>query len=127
MIDELKEERQVYSMVMDNVGHNPNNLAQRCHEFVKPTGSYVFIGGSGQSAGHMARSMLLPQVLGGCQRSVSMFITASTQEDQELVAYWLSEGKLQTILEKTFAFDEAIDAILHLKKGSSRGKITIEV
>ncbi|KAK5991883.1 Zinc-type alcohol dehydrogenase-like protein C16A3.02c [Cladobotryum mycophilum] len=129
VVEHLKKNGQVYKLAVDNVGNAPSNLYELSKDFLLPEGTFVLVGSSPtiKSTASVARSMLLPSFLGGGKNKFVMYLTKNNHDDLNQVAQWLGEGKIKTIIDSTFEFDEALKAFTHLKKGSSGGKIIVHV
>jgi NADPH:quinone reductase-like Zn-dependent oxidoreductase len=39
----------------------------------------------------------------------------------------LESGKLNPVVDKTYSFEEAVDALVYLSRGRARGKVVIQV
>ncbi|OJI95984.1 hypothetical protein ASPVEDRAFT_119340 [Aspergillus versicolor CBS 583.65] len=125
----LEAEGQVYDLVVDNVGSSPKDFFSTTPKFLKPEGPYIAVGATASldTAKTFAQGLLWPTFLGGTPRKFVPFFTKNVHEDYEQLARWLAEGKIATIIESTFEFEQAIEALQHLKKGSSSGKVLVHV
>ncbi|KAH6880781.1 hypothetical protein B0T10DRAFT_143222 [Thelonectria olida] len=129
VLDELKKKGQVHSLIVDNVGNSPPNLYASSHNFLLPKGKYVFVGGaiSTSSVTSLAKSLLLPGFLGGGKRKFVTFNAHPNRHALEQVVQWLVAGKLRTVVDSVYNFEEADKAFEHLKKGASAGKVIVRV
>jgi NADPH:quinone reductase-like Zn-dependent oxidoreductase len=129
VLEELKKKGQVHSLIVDNVGNSPPNLYASSHNFLLPKGKYVFVGGaiSSGSVMSLAKSLLLPGFLGGGKRKFIAFSVHSNRHALEQVVQWMVEGKLKTVVDSVYNFEEADKAFEHLKKGASAGKVIVRV
>ncbi|KAH7157330.1 hypothetical protein B0J13DRAFT_581543 [Dactylonectria estremocensis] len=125
----LKQEGQVYSLAVDNVGCAPADLHAASHHFLRPGGPFVFVGGAVTcgSARSLARSVLLPAWLGGGKRRFVGFNVYNDQKALETVVGWMAEGKVRTVVDSVFEFADVAKAYEKLRKGSSGGKIIVRV
>ena len=116
-------------VIMDNVGNSPTDLYRRCDKILTEAGAYVFIGGriSPGSVVNMASSLLRPGWLGGQRRKFVAAVTRTVEEDARQIAEWMSEGKYKTLVDSTFAFEEAKEAFERLKTDQCRGKVIVRV
>jgi len=55
------------------------------------------------------------------------FWPAPNPKDLQQVVDWVKEGKIKTIIDQKFSFEDAIMAIGKLKSGRAKGKIVIDV
>lgn len=129
IITELEAEGQVYDLVVDNVGNSPKNFFATTPGFLRSAGHYIAVGGSPtlQTVQNMTKGLLWPSFLGGTPRKFVPFFTKNVREDYEQLASWLADGTLTTTIDSTFEFEQVIEALQHLKKGSSAGKIIVHV
>ncbi|KAF4446887.1 hypothetical protein F53441_9518 [Fusarium austroafricanum] len=129
VISELQKRGQVFSHCVDNVGDAPPNLYATSNDFLLPGSNFVFVGGhiSAKSFLSLTTSMARPGFLGGVKSKFVTYATANKQKDLDQLRDWMVEGKVKTVIDATFSFDEVDKAIEHLKKGSSGGKVIIRV
>lgn len=128
VVQGLTQRGQVYSLCVDNVGDSPANLYASSHNFLQPDGKYVFVGGhvSASSAMSLGPSLLLPSFLGGGKRKFIGYLTANSRKDLESLRDLLVEGRVKTVVDSVFEFDQVPQAFEHLKKGLG-GKIIVRV
>ncbi|KAF5024357.1 hypothetical protein F66182_3544 [Fusarium sp. NRRL 66182] len=129
VLAELKKRGRVFSHCVDNVGDAPPNLYASSNDFLVPGSSFVFVGGhvSAKSLLSLSTNLVRPGFLGGVKSKFVTYTTANKHQDLEQLRDWLVEGKVKTVIDSEFSFDEADKAIEHLKKGSSGGKIIVRV
>lgn len=127
VITELRNKGQIFDHAVDNV--SPGKLYAVCHEFLKPGAVFVGVGGDFNfgSLLSLGKGLALPGFLGGGKRKYGHYLTKNVREDFEQLAQWAGDGKLETIIESVFNFDQAVDAYDLLKKGSASGKIVVRV
>jgi NADPH:quinone reductase-like Zn-dependent oxidoreductase len=75
----------------------------------------------------MTKGLLWPSFLGGTPRKFVPYFTKSVREDYEQLASWLADGTITTTIDSTFEFEQVIEALKHLKEGSSVGKVIVHV
>lgn len=129
VIAELRRRGETFHLAIDNVGNSPPNLYAQSHHFLQPSGRFTHVGGavSCSSFTSLLRSLALPKFLGGGRRPFSVFNFQDKRADLVQLVQWLAEGKLKTIIDKTFSFEEVPQAFEYLRKGSSAGKVIIQV
>lgn len=129
IVTELKSEGQVYDLVVDNVGSSPKDFFSMTPGFLKPDGHFIAVGGSAslQTAKNIAKGLLWPSFLGGTPRKFVPYFTKNSHEDYEQLVKWLTDGTITTAIESTFEFEQVIEAVQHLRKGSSAGKVIVHV
>ncbi|OLN97050.1 Zinc-type alcohol dehydrogenase-like protein C16A3.02c 2 [Colletotrichum chlorophyti] len=129
VVARLQSAGKVFSLVVDNVGNSPPNLYKASDEFLLPDGRFHFVGGAFSFA--QLRSLLpaasLPGFLGGAKHKFEPFMTKNSLEDLAQVAAWMAEGKVKSVIDSTYEFEDAVKAYEKLQEGSSAGKIAVRV
>ncbi|EEY20400.1 reticulon-4-interacting protein [Verticillium alfalfae VaMs.102] len=125
----LREIGPVFSVIVDNVGDSPPDLFSASDAILLPSGHYKFVGGhfSFQMATHLASGLLLPKFLGGVSHKFEAFMTKNSHEDLAQLATWMGEGKVKTVVDSAFGFEQVYEAFEKLKVGSAAGKIVVHV
>jgi len=128
VIDALVASGHKFDHVVDNVGTD-TALYFRCHEFMQPAAVFVMVGGSPtfQSLANMAKTRLLPGFLGGGKRRLEGFVPASRPEDIAQIGEWMKEGKVKSVIDSKFSYEDVPKAFERLKTGRTKGKIVIDV
>jgi NADPH:quinone reductase-like Zn-dependent oxidoreductase len=128
VLEALKASGQKFDHVLDYVGTD-YSLYWKCHEYTKPGAIYMNV------AGHLSLSYMWdsfmrkiwPGFLGGGKRKSMGFFTKADADQLAQVTTWMKEGKVKTIIDQKFPFDQAPAAIAKLKTGRAKGKILVEV
>ncbi|OAA36475.1 Alcohol dehydrogenase superfamily, zinc-type [Metarhizium rileyi] len=130
VVDELRGGGEgKFSLIADNVGYDPVNLYSRAGHALLPGGVFVAVA-AGKHMGHAAlalANLVRPSFLGGGTNKMVLYLTSSNRDDWHALAAWLNEGKLTSVIERTFALEDALEAFALLQKGSTAGKIVIHV
>ncbi|KAI9151443.1 Zinc-type alcohol dehydrogenase-like protein [Paramyrothecium foliicola] len=129
VLERLKEVGPEFAVFIDNVGNNFEALYKESDKFLRPGGQYTIIGvpmSLGVIKGLLSAS-LWPSFLGGGKRKFSVFMTKPSHEDMVRVADWMGEGKLKTVVDSTYQFEDALKAFDRLKTGSCHGKVLVNV
>ncbi|UNI13583.1 NADPH:quinone reductase [Purpureocillium takamizusanense] len=97
--------------------------------FLKPAAPYVFVGGevSLASTANMANALLRPAFLGGGRNRVVPYLTRNSHEDLAQTAAWIADGKLRTVVDSEYRFEDAPKAYERVKRGPSAGKVIVVV
>lgn len=129
VVARLRQLGNVFSVVVDNVGNSPPNLHAASDDFLLPEGHFKSIGGAVNLATlkSLLPSSILPAALGGARHKFEFFLTKNSHEDLGQIARWMGEGKVRTIIDSEFGFDDVPAAYRKLKEGSSAGKIVVHV
>ncbi|KAK3983777.1 hypothetical protein QBC44DRAFT_49898 [Cladorrhinum sp. PSN332] len=129
VIGELKKKGQVFSLVLDNVG-TPEGLYKASDDFLLPGGRFVQVGAA-PSLGTLVsilKRALRPGILGGGKRAYTMLLPGHHPWEMDVLANWVSEGKLKVVIEEPrYALEDAAKAFEKLKEGKNRGKIVVHV
>ena len=128
VLEALKNSGFKFDHAVDNVG-TQHELIWHCHEFMKPDGKYVTVGGEPtlDGLGDMLKQKLLPGFLGGVKGNVEGFWPVQKADDFARIAEWMAKGQVKTIIDERFRFEDAPKAFEKLKTGRARGKIVVDV
>ncbi|KAK5136398.1 hypothetical protein LTR08_003524 [Meristemomyces frigidus] len=118
----------VFAHVVDNVGGD-FNLYWQCHRYTTPHAKFIYVGASPSLAhiANMFKVTLLPGFLGGGKRKFVGLLAVPSKEELTKIAAWMVEGKVEAVVDETFAFEKVPEAFTRLKTGRARGKIVVEV
>ncbi|KIW05773.1 uncharacterized protein PV09_03629 [Verruconis gallopava] len=124
----LKKSGEQYDMILDNVGHPPE-LYWECPHFTKLEAPYVQIGTqvSLPFVYDLAFRLFLPTWLGGGKRKFLFGFTSTNRQDYEELTRLMSAGKVKSVVEQVFDFEDVPAAYARMKTGRARGKIVIRV
>ena len=128
VVEELKKGSRRYDLIVDNVGTTPS-LFWTCAQFTTPKADYVQVGAA-LSLGatfDMAKRKLWPSWLGGAGRPWQFAAVGNKQEDFLQIERWMQEGKVKSVVDEVFAYDNAPRAYAKLKTGRARGNIVVIV
>ncbi|PSK54026.1 Zinc-type alcohol dehydrogenase-like protein [Elsinoe australis] len=115
-----------WDLVVDLVG-KPFGLHKACDGGMKRGGRFVQVGAGVDfwSLVDVMRSALLPGVLGGAKTKWKFLMVGNKREDVERLVEWTAQGKLKTVVDTVFAYEDAPKAFEKLKTGRARGKIVV--
>jgi len=65
--------------------------------------------------------------LGGGKRKCSGFMAEPKADELEQIGTWMRDGKIKSVIDSTFAFEDAPKAFERSKGGRARGKIIVNV
>ena len=117
-----------FDHVIDNVGMN-HELYWKCHEYTKPNAVFMNVAGhiSFSYFGDSLLRKIWPSFLGGGKRKSQGFFAQPKPDQLAQITTWMKEGKLKTIIDQKFPFEQAPEAIAKLKSGRAKGKILVQV
>ena len=101
----------------------------RLRRLLEPDGTLVQLSGDSPNRwlgplGRVIAGRLLSLTPGP---SIEVFTVAPNCEDLDLLADLLREGALTTRLERTYAFEDVIEAMAHVESGRARGKVAVTI
>ncbi|CRK11693.1 Zinc-type alcohol dehydrogenase-like protein C16A3.02c like [Verticillium longisporum] len=132
VMNALYQEGKVFAHVVDNVVGSPSTLFHPgCRAIMLPGRKrYKVSFGGGLNGASWANSFVgntLPSFMGGAEHKWKPLILENSHADLAQIAKWMEEGKLKTMIDSTFAFEEVPEAFNRLKKGSMTGKVVIHI
>ncbi|PVH73273.1 putative oxidoreductase, partial [Cadophora sp. DSE1049] len=129
LISRLKGEGKVFNLVVDLVCTSPPNLFQAANDFLVPGSKFIFVGAgvTSELAKIISKNMFLPSILGGGKNKFKFFFAKYKHEDLEQIGKWMAVGKVKTVIDSKFDFQELPKAVTQLKTGRTTGKIIIHV
>jgi len=116
-----------WDVIVDTAGRRPLRHLRRA---VTPKGTLMIVGGDGGGnwTGGFFRQILRAPLLslfsGQRMRPV---ISKENRGDLETLRALIEDGKVTPVVDRTFALNEAADAIRYLEEGHPRGKVVITV
>jgi len=129
-----------FDYALDCVGEHSVHL--QCPKFLKFNAPYLCIGASSLSANTgllspelrsliawQLRAMVLPSFLGGIPRKFKQtgLDDSRMEEFGQLVTRLVKEDKLHPVVDRTFKFEEAVEAYEYLVAGRALGKVNVKV
>jgi NADPH:quinone reductase-like Zn-dependent oxidoreductase len=115
-----------YDLMLDIIG---NRSWRDCGRALKPGGTFVLAGGDWHNRwlGPLPRlaSLRLLSMAGGPR--LANYTTRLNPADLWFLAELMDAGALTPVVDRRYAMDEAVDALLHLGTGHARGKVVITV
>jgi NADPH:quinone reductase-like Zn-dependent oxidoreductase len=116
VVKALSEGGTQYDLVVDNVGSSAD-MYSSSHNFLQPKGKFVQVGIYLSLGGiaSMVSNMVRPEFLGGGKRKFEHVNVANKAQDFEQLAAWMAEGKIKTVIEQAFAFEDAPKAFEKLR------------
>jgi NADPH:quinone reductase-like Zn-dependent oxidoreductase len=132
VIDYTKEDftkgAERYDVVMDNVT-NHDVLAVR--RVLKPGGKHLIIGGGGPDTDPWIGALWAPLkafvISWFVDEDMAFFLSHSSAEDLATLARLMEEGKVRTVIDRTYPLEATAEAMAYLETGRARGKVIVTV
>jgi NADPH:quinone reductase-like Zn-dependent oxidoreductase len=124
--EDFTDGKERYDVILDNIG---NHGFFDLEEVVKPDGVIVIVGGSKENAflgpiKRVAWSKIAQNFVGP---RLPFFIARVNKADLGFLATLAREGKLKTVIDRSYPLDQAGAALEYLGGGHARGKVIVSV
>ncbi len=116
-----------WDVIVDAAGRRPLRHLRRA---LTPKGTLVIVGGDGGgnwTGGFFRQILRAPLLSLFTGQRLRPVISKENRADLETLRELIEEGKGTPVVDRTFALNEAADAIRNLEEGHPRGKIVITV
>lgn len=107
-----------YDLILDMIGNHSLNTISRV---LKRKGTYV------SASFSMAALLLGPWKSITEKKTMTNFLAKANQADLQFICRLVEEGKMKSVIERTFALNEVPEALHAIGKGSSFGKLVIVI
>ncbi|PVH92309.1 GroES-like protein [Periconia macrospinosa] len=128
VLQALKESQQKYDLVVDYVGDN-FNLFWEADKYTNEDAKYVTVAVSHHFSfiRFITAAQYMPRFLSGAKRQHATVFGQPKREDLTRLAEWMVEGKIRSVIDSRYGFEDLKDAYRSLKMGRAKGKIILEV
>ncbi len=114
-----------YDVLLDCVG---NRSLTDCRRVLKPTGTYVMVGGpGGRWLGPLARSIRIVLWSPFVRQRLVTFITSARRDDLQFITGLIEAGKVAPVIDRCYPLEDVSDAFAYLEEGHARGKVVIRL
>ena len=107
-----------YDVILDNVGNHSFAAYRRVltpDGIVQPNTGHA-------GMGYVIRAALRAPFM---RQQGKPFVATPTHDDLVVLAAWIEAGKITPVMDKTYPFDEAREALAYLAQGHARGKVVL--
>jgi NADPH:quinone reductase-like Zn-dependent oxidoreductase len=111
-----------YDVILDNVGAQPLADVRRA---LTPTGT--LIPNSGRRLGPLGRIVKARGLSGFTRQQLKPLVSVAKRRDLLTLADLLATGQVTPVIDRTYALDEAADALRYVGAGHTRGKVVVTV
>ena len=117
---------QRFDLVLDVAG---TRSFRQCKRVLAPTGTFLVVGGPKDNRFMGPIGHVIGVRLGGWfgRRKTAFFIARFNKADMETLRDLLAAGKLQPIIDRTFALADTAEAFRYMGEGHPQGKVVITV
>jgi NADPH:quinone reductase-like Zn-dependent oxidoreductase len=126
--DDFTQGGERYDVVMDNVA---NRNVRDIRRVLSPGGKYLVIGGGGPDAGSWVGPFVTPLKAlvfsWFVKEDMGMFMSHGSAEDLGTLRDLMRDGKLTTVVDRTYPLARTADAMRYLEAGHARGKVVVVV
>ncbi|GAA2027232.1 NAD(P)-dependent alcohol dehydrogenase [Agromyces tropicus] len=114
-----------YDVILDNVEAQPLAAVRRA---LMPTGTLIPNSGhGGRWLGPIGRVVDARLRSGFTRQRLKPFTSFGKRQDLLALAELLTAGKVTPVIDRTYALDDAADALRHVGAGHTRGKVVIAI
>lgn len=126
--DDFTKGTERYDIVLDNVG---NHSLSEVRGVLTPKGIHVLIGGGGPDDnpwigpfGSIVGAKIMSPFV---DQEFAFMLAEVNPGDLGVLSQWVGEGKLKSVIDRTYEFDKTPDAVAYVMQGHARGKVVITV
>jgi NADPH:quinone reductase-like Zn-dependent oxidoreductase len=113
-----------YDVILDNLEAQPLAAVRRA---LTPTGTLTNSGRGGRWLGPIGRIVKARVLSGFTRQQLKPFLSVAKRQDLLTLADLLTTGQITPVIDRTYALDEAADALRYVAAGHTRGKVVITV
>lgn len=114
-----------YDLILDNV---ENRSLSDVRRVLEPRGTLVLNSGTGASGLKLMLRLAWPLVLSRFVRhQLRRYLSNPNRADLEVLKALVEDGKLKTVIDRSFPLAETPAALRHIEAGHARGKVVIAV
>lgn len=129
VIDYTKEDfaqgSEQYDLILDNVA---NRSLSDLRRVLKPTGHLVIVGGAkGDWIGPLVPVIKASAVAPFVDQKLGFFVAQLEPGDLKLLGDLMQAGQLTPVIDRRYAFDQAVQAMEYLETGRARGKVVVNI
>ncbi|KAH2308957.1 hypothetical protein KXV47_006070 [Aspergillus fumigatus] len=113
LVSVLKEKGKVIDLVVDYAYREEVNLYKASHDFLADGATFVMVPGGLSSAilRVVSKNSLCPHMLGGGKAKFKAYFAKSNRTAFQQISEWMAAGKVRTVIDSVFEFDDMPRAI----------------
>jgi NADPH:quinone reductase-like Zn-dependent oxidoreductase len=122
--EDFTEGKVKYDLIIDNVVTHPFSDYRRA---LTDSGRFVIIGSNndGEYLGPLADVLKAAIYDPFVSQQFGFMMSALKPEDLATLAAWMAEGKIKSVIDRTYKFSEVPEAIRYVETGRARGKVVV--
>src|SRR5262249_7755226 len=110
---------QQYDLILDMVG---NHALSDVRRVLNPTGKYIMIGGPSGRWVDPLPSVLAAMIMSRfVSQDMRFFLSNMNQKDLQDLSVLAHSGQMKPVIDRTYTFQEAKEALRYLETGRARG------
>ncbi|QMW34992.1 hypothetical protein G4B84_010483 [Aspergillus flavus NRRL3357] len=119
LVSVLKEKGKVIDLVVDYAYREEMNLYKASDDFLADGATFVMVPGGLSSAilRVVSKNSLCPHMLGGGKAKFKAYFAKSNRTAFQQISEWMAAGKVRTVIDSVFEFDDMPRAIERIKSG----------
>lgn len=127
VLQALKDSPYKYDLVVDYVG-NDHSLFWEADAYTSPDAKFVTVAVSHHLSfvQFMMMAEYMPRFLSGAKRQHLTVFGKPDQKTLSQLVEWMAEGKLKSVIDSKYKFEDLREAYQRLKTGRARGKLILE-
>ena len=127
LVSVLKGKGRVFDLVVDYAYREETDLYKASDDFLTDGGTFVMVPGgvSGALLKTISKNMICPSMLGGGRAKFKAYFAKSNHGAFQQISEWMAAGKVRTVIDSVFEFEDMPRAIDRIKSGRSTGKIIV--
>ncbi|KAF8507264.1 hypothetical protein JB92DRAFT_2735765 [Gautieria morchelliformis] len=118
-----------FHAVFDAIGST--ELFTSSPAYLDGNGIFASVGASGGGVANLLvglfKTMIWPAWLGGTRRTYKFILVDNKKADLEAIRNLVEEGKVKTLVDSVYAFEDVLKAYARIMSGHAKGKVVVTV
>lgn len=110
-----------YDLIIAVNGNHPLSAYKR---LLKASGTYVMVGGA---MTQILKSLLFGRLMSFGSKKMLTLAAKSDQQAMELIAQLAADGKIKSVIDRSYSLDQTPEAMQYVSEGHAPGKVVILV
>jgi len=123
--EEITDRDRRYDLIVDAAGNRSLSILRRV---LNPRGTLVIVGGEeGGRVTGLTRQVRAHAISPFVRQRLGTFVAVTRGTDLLELRALIEQGRIEPVVDRTFALDDAAAAVRHLRDGHPRGKVVLTV